>query len=61
MNSKDIFDKASNSYLAYEEATKSLDWRTLNKQFYELLDNEDSGFEVAADRYASWFASIANN
>ena len=55
-----IFQKAPNLYLAYLKITESLDWDTLNKQFYKLFENENGGFECAADRYASGLASLRN-
>jgi hypothetical protein len=56
-----IFQKNPNLYLAYLKVTESLDWDTLNKQFYKLIESENGGFEVAADRYATDLASLGHH
>jgi hypothetical protein len=58
---KDIFDKTPNQYLAFLEATKAFNWDSQSKHFYEFYDEENGGFESAADRFALQFSKIANN
>jgi hypothetical protein len=47
-----IFGKFSNTYLAFEEATKPLRFNESNCQVWELAKSENGGFEEAATRYA---------
>jgi hypothetical protein len=58
---EEMFQKAPNEFLAYREATKSLGWDDIDRQFYQLVRNERGGFEPAADSYARSFARIENN
>jgi hypothetical protein len=49
---KQIFKKSENLYLAFAEATATLQFDSLDKQFWESAKTENGGFQVAATRYA---------
>jgi len=49
---KETFEKQSNLYLAFAEATKGLPFDSLDKQFWAAAKTENGGFEAAATHYA---------
>ena len=49
---KRIFKKAENFYLGFVEATETLGFDALDKQFWETSKTENGGFQVAATRFA---------
>lgn len=57
---EEIFSNAPNTFLAYRKATESLEWDRLDKQFYQLYENENGGFENAADSYARSMKRLKN-
>lgn len=50
---KQIFKRQENPYLAFEEATSTLDLDALDKQFWEAAKIENGGFQDAATLYAN--------
>jgi hypothetical protein len=49
---KQIFKRNENFYLAFVEATATLPFDSLNKQFWEAAKTENGGFQDAATRFA---------
>jgi hypothetical protein len=49
---KQIFEKAENFYLGFQEATIKLSYDTLDKRFWKTAKFENGGFQDAATRYA---------
>ena len=47
-----IFKKAENVYLGFQEATSTLLFDKLDKQFWKCATTENGGFQNAATRYA---------
>jgi Domain of unknown function (DUF4375) len=47
-----IFKNAPNLYLAFNEATETLSFGSLNRQAWELAKTEGGGFQEAATRFA---------
>lgn len=49
---EEIFAQSENLYLAYLEATISLGWDDLDRQIWHLAEEENGGFQAAADRFS---------
>jgi hypothetical protein len=58
MGLKNIFEKSSNLYLAFDEATAPLSFDALDQQVWSLAQVENGGFQEAATRYAQSLSSI---
>jgi len=50
--------KSDNLYIAFVEATKTLPFNELEKQFWETAESENDGFQEAATRYAQSLNSV---
>lgn len=48
---KAIFDAEDNLYIAFEKATRALQFDDLNRRFWDTIKNENGGFEAVATRY----------
>jgi hypothetical protein len=48
-----IFHEQDHLYLAFQESTVPLDFDSLEKVFFKLVQEESGGFEAAATRYAA--------
>lgn len=49
---KRIFKKTDNLFIAFEEATETLPFEPINREFWESAKTENGGFQDAATRYA---------
>lgn len=49
---KKIFDRNSNLYGAFVEATEPINWDPRDEQFWDFAANEGGGYDKAATRYA---------
>jgi hypothetical protein len=58
MELKKIFKKQENLYLAFGEATRTLAFDPIEKQFWEIAKTENGGFQNAATDYARDFTPV---
>lgn len=49
---EDIFKKNDNFYLCFEEATRPLEFDRFNRKFWQLVGEENGGYDKAAALYA---------
>lgn len=49
---KEIFERAPNLYVAFEEAIEPLSFKERNRQAWDLARTENGGFQEAATRFA---------
>jgi hypothetical protein len=57
---EEIFQAQDQLYLAFQEATRPLDFESLDKLFFQLIREESGGFEAVATRYAAVHAPRQN-
>jgi len=48
-----IFLEAKNRYLGFKSSTVAFEWDHLTEEIYELAENENGGFQVAATQFAN--------